>query len=243
MTISDVLLSAIERRRGPGAHMAMRRYRTYRNAFPTAEIDFPATALADEAVARWAREHRVPIDVRAVADIEVAIAAGVRPAQMTVHADVLDAAELRAIVNGGAGRVVLSSPGQAALVASCVRRRRQSVAVRLRDARDADRAVAPIIEALQFNFVGVYGDITPRGCVQTEVVRQLIGLMARVGRCHGVVLCRLGLGGRNAVPGGDWAVELPRFAAAVEDAVDEACEALRFPRPLVALSPGAALLS
>ncbi len=242
MTISDVLLSAIERRKRADRHATVRRYVTYRTAFPAAEIDFPATALKDEEVASWVRDHRVPVDVRAGEDIDVALAAGVPPGQMSVHADVLGDAELCAVVSGGARRVVVSSAGQAELVASCVRSRRQSVAVRLREPDTTDREIAPIAEILKFNLVGVYGDIASKGGVHSEVIRYLVGVMAMIGRRHGVVLCRLGLCGRSVVPPGDWAVELPGFAAAVEDSIDEACEALRFPRPLVALSPGAALL-
>jgi diaminopimelate decarboxylase len=44
------------------------------------------------------------------------------------------------------------------------------------------------------------------------------------------------------VPLGDWAVELPALATQIEQSLDDACATLRYPRPLLVLSPGVAIV-
>jgi len=44
------------------------------------------------------------------------------------------------------------------------------------------------------------------------------------------------------VPSGDWTIELPEIAAQIDESLDDACATLRFPRPLVVLSPGVAIV-
>ena len=53
---------------------------------------------------------------------------------------------------------------------------------------------------------------------------------------------RLGLGGGRAVPSGDWTTELPELASQIDESLDDACATLRYPRPLVVLSPGLAIV-
>jgi diaminopimelate decarboxylase len=54
------------------------------------------------------------------------------------------------------------------------------------------------------------------------------------------VLTRVGLGGGRAP--GDWLLVLPEIATQIEQAPDYACATLRFPRPLVVLTPGLAMM-
>ena len=70
----------------------------------------------------------------------------------------------------------------------------------------------------------------------------MITELAMIRRSHGAVLTRLGLGGGRAVPSGDWTIELPEIAAQIDESLDDACATLRFPRPLVVLSPGVAIV-
>ena len=63
------------------------RCETYRKSFPMTEIALPAYALRNLPVAKWARDQRIAIDVCTGMEFAVAIAAGIHPARMTVHAD------------------------------------------------------------------------------------------------------------------------------------------------------------
>ncbi|MDT5163981.1 MAG: diaminopimelate decarboxylase, partial [Mycobacterium sp.] len=73
-------------------------------------------------------------------------------------------------------------------------------------------------------------------------IGHMITEMTQIRRRDGVVLTRLCLGGGRAVPSGDWAIELPELATQIEQSLDDACATLRYPRPLVVLSPGLAIV-
>ena len=73
-------------------------------------------------------------------------------------------------------------------------------------------------------------------------IGHMITEMTQIRRHHGVVLTRLGLGGGRAVPSGDWTIELPELASQIDESLDDACATLRYPRPLVVLSPGLAIV-
>ena len=96
------------------------RYRTYRKLFPVADVALAATALRNRAIAKWARDHPVAVDVHTGEELAVAIAAGVRLRQLTMHADALTDSELTAVVNLGVGRVVAGSVGHIDLLRSLV---------------------------------------------------------------------------------------------------------------------------
>lgn len=246
MSVSDFLGYARGRRYGRPSESAMLRgWQACLDSRPKVEIAVPAGLLTDQSIAGWVRDYRIAIDVRSEPDMVVAVAAGVHPSRMTVHADCLDGPQLCAIVTRGAGRVVLSSVRQADLVASAGLSRRQAVATRLTDATaHTDREIQSIVDGLRPNIVGVHGDIgSPGFCSHREAIGYLLAEMTLIGRRHGVVLGRLGLGGGSADPSGGSASALAELAADVEDALDEACATLRYPRPLVALAPGAAPLS
>ena len=111
---------------------ALRRCEVYRKSFPMTEIALPAYALRNLAVAKWARDQRIAIDLRTGMELAVAIAAGIHPARMTVHADGMTDSELRATANLEPGRVVVSSMTQIDLLATVVGRT-QGVFLRVTD--------------------------------------------------------------------------------------------------------------
>ena len=71
---------------------------------------------------------------------------------------------------------------------------------------------------------------------------EMIAEMAQFRQVRGNVLTHLALGGGRAVPSGDWAVQLPELASQIDQSLDDACAALHYPRPVVALSTGLAIL-
>ncbi len=134
MTISGVFLSVLSGTKLNGSaarhtvsgepdpleRAVLHRCEIYRKSFPMTEIALPAYALRNLPVSKWARDQRLAIDVRTGKEFAVAIAAGIHPARMTVHADRLSDSELRATANLEPGRVVVSSMSQIELLASAV---------------------------------------------------------------------------------------------------------------------------
>jgi len=71
----------------------------------------------------------------------------------------------------------------------------------------------------------------------------MIGAMADIRTTHGVVLTELNIGGGHAVPyiRRDPELNLTELADSIDDALDAACAAERFPRPRVVVEPGRAI--
>jgi diaminopimelate decarboxylase len=243
--------------------LAVHRCQVYRKSFPMTEIELPADVLKNRVVAKWVRDHRIAVDVRSGEELAVAIAAGIHPGRLTVHADAMRYSEVRATVTLGAGRVVVSSIAQIELLASVAENRTQGVVVRVTDVNAPDLAVADgrdpaqrgfrcdtaaldsairvILDQTRHSLVGLHCEV---GSQENDFISfpaaigHMIGEMTHIRRRHGVVLTRLGLGGGRSVPCGDWAVALRGLATEIDESLDDACATLRFPRPLVVLSPG-----
>ena len=271
MTISGVFLSVLS---GTKSHapadqpqsperVALHRYEVYRKAFPMTEIALPADGLKNRVVAKWARDNRIGVDVHTGEQLAVAIAAGIHPGRLTVHADAMRDSELRATVPLGPGRVVVSSIEQIDLLASAAERRTQGVVVRVTDVNapdlavvgggdsfhcgfpfdtaEMDHAIGSILDQPRLNLVGLHCEVGSQEhdfISYPAAIGHMITEMAHIRRTHSVMLTRLGLGVGRAVPSGDWAVELPQLATEIDESLDDACATMRFPRPLVVLSPG-----
>jgi diaminopimelate decarboxylase len=227
------------------------------------EIALPAPALRTHAIAKWARDHRVAVDVHTGEELVTAIAAGVRLGRMTVFADALSESELRAVVGLGVGRLVAGSVRQIELIRSVVAQRAQDIVIRMADgnapvlamaggdyqtldgfrfdSNEADSATAAVIDHEWLNLVGLHCEVGSQDhdfVSFPAAIGHMIAEMAHVRRNHDDVLTRLSLGGGRAMPSGDWEVELPALAAQIDESLDDACGTLRFPRPLVVLSAG-----
>jgi diaminopimelate decarboxylase len=235
----------------------IQRYKAYRRFFPMMQVALPAMALNSQGAAKWARDHRVAIDVHTGEELAVAIAAGVQLARMTVFADALSQSELRAVAKLGVGRVVAGSVREVEVLRSVVCQQAQGVVIGMTsgnhqprggfrfDSNEADAAVAAVIDHEWLNLIGLHCEVGPmeRDFVSyPAAIGHMIGEMSQIRRNHGDLLTRLGLGGGRTVPSGDWTVELPRLATQIDVALDDACAALRFPRPSVVLSAGPEIL-
>lgn len=278
MTISGVFLSALSgtkhnaaAARNTVAHesdsperAALRRCEVYRKSFPMTEVALPAYGLRNFAISRWARDQHLTVDVRTGKEVAVAIAAGIHPLRMAVHADRMTTSELQAISNLAPGCIVVSSMSQIELLASTVGHRTQGVVISVTDVNapvltvagarkrgfafdsyELERAVEAILAQKRLSVVGLHCDV---GSDEHDFVSypaaigHMITEMTHIRRHHDIILTRLGLGGGRAVPSGDWAIELPELATQIDESLDDACATLRYPRPLVVLSPGLALV-
>jgi diaminopimelate decarboxylase len=270
--LHSVLSSAARRSdaaRTPDAaeQATLRRCEVYRRSFPMTEIALPADVLRSRAVAKWARENGLSVDTRSGEELAVAIAAGIHPNRMTVDADPMRESDLRATLNLAPGRVVVSSIKHVELLATAVEHRTQGIFVRVidvnapaltladgqysfqggfrLDSTELDRVVAAIVNNARLDLLGLYCDV---GVLEHDFVSypaaigHIITEMEHIRREHGAVLTRVGLGGGRTVPCGDWALELPGLAGQIDESLEDACATMRYPRPIVALSPGRALI-
>ena len=241
----------------------LRRCKAYRKSFPMAEITFPATTLRNRAIANWVAEHRVSVDVCSGEELAVAIAAGIHLRRLTLYPDALSDSDFQAAVTLGIGRVVAGSVQQIEMLRSVVAKQAQDVVIRMTDvntpvlaaadaadlvrtgfrfdSNEADAAISAVLDHEWLNLVGLHCEVGSQDhdfVSYPAAVGHMIAEMTQVRRDHGVVLTRLGLGGGRAVPSGDWALELPQLATQIDDALDDACGTMRFPRPMIVLSVG-----
>jgi diaminopimelate decarboxylase len=245
------------------------RARRYRRVLRGTDVVYAGKSLLTTAVARWAREEGLGVDVCSTGELAVALAGGVDPARVVAHGNAKSPDELREAVRVGVGRIVLDSCIEIAYLAGLARRR-QPVLIRVTPDVDihGHRAVTTGISDQKFGFtldgdhaaeavkrvlahpildlVGLHchigSQVTDAG-LYGEAIRRMVAAMADVRAHHGVILTELNIGGGHAIPyaPGDGELNLDALARVIEDAVDEACAAERFPRPRIVVEPGRAI--
>lgn len=243
-----------------------RRARHYRKTLRDVEVVYAGKSLLTTAVARWAREEGLGVDVCSRGELAVALAGGVDPARIVMHGNAKSPDDLRDAVAVGVGRIVVDSDIEVAYLAGQARRRQR---VLLRITPDVDiqghRAVTTGISHQKFGFtlagdhaadavkhvlahpildlIGLHchiGSLVADPALYGEAIRRMIAAMADVRSHHGVILTELNIGGGHAVPyiRGDAELKLAELADVIENALDEACAAEHFPRPAVVVEPG-----
>ena len=249
-----------------------RRARRYRKALRSAdgfEVVYAGKSLLTTAVARWAREEGLGIDVCSAGELATALAAGVDPARVVMHGNAKSPDELRDAVRVGVGRIVLDSCMEIAYLAGLACRR-QRVLIRVTPDIDihGHRAVTTGISDQKFGFtlaedaaadavtrvlahpildlVGLHchiGSQVTDPALYGEAIHRMIAAMADIRARHGVILTELNIGGGHAIPylPGDRELDVTELARVIEDALDEACAAEHFPRPTVVVEPGRAI--
>ena len=177
--------------------------------------------------------------------------------------------ELRDAAAVGVGRVVVDSLMEIAYLA-CEVRRTQKVLIRVTPDIDIgghaavttgvndqkfgfaladDRAVEVarrILHQPLLDLVGLHchiGSQVTDPMLYGEAVHRMIAAMADIRARHGVILHELNLGGGHGVPyvSGDPELDLAELSDVIDDALDWACAAERFPRPRVVVEPGRAV--
>jgi len=246
-----------------------RRYRKALRGSNGFEVVYAGKSLLTTAVARWAREEGLGVDVCSSGELAVALAGGVDPARIVMHGNAKSPDELREAVRAGVGRIVLDSCVEIAYLAG-VAQRRQPVLIRVTPDIDihGHRAVTTGISDQKFGFtlsgdhaadaaqrvlahpildlVGLHchiGSQVTDPALYGEAIRRMIAAMADIRARHGVILTELNIGGGHAIPyvPGDQELKLDELARVIEDALDEACAAEHFPRPKIVVEPGRAI--
>jgi diaminopimelate decarboxylase len=245
------------------------RARRYRKALHDIEIVYAGKSLLTTAVARWVSEEGLGLDVCSGGELATALAGGVDPARIIMHGNAKSPDELRDAAALGVGRIVVDSGIEIAFLA-CEVSRPQRVLIRVTPDIDihghhslttgvtdqkfgfalssghAALAVQRILHQPLLDLVGLHchiGSQVTDASLYGETVRRMIAAMADIRAAHGVILGELNIGGGHGVPyvSGDPELDLAELADFIDDALDAACAAERFPRPRIVVEPGRAI--
>ncbi|MGW4545434.1 diaminopimelate decarboxylase [Streptomyces violaceorubidus] len=247
------------------------RCRTYRDAFPDAEILFAAKAFLCRAMAHWIDEEGLGLDVCSAGELELAVATGFPAERIVLHGNAKSPRDLEAALRLGVGRVVIDSPSEIARLAAAVGPNgHQKVMVRvvpgisagghekIRTGTDdqkfglpiadgyAQHAIARILDQPQLELTGLHCHL---GSQITTVkpylvaVRRMVGLMMRLHDQHGAVLPELDLGGGHGIAyrPGEPALDLTTLARRVRAELADACATAGLPVPRLIIEPGRAI--
>ncbi|MER7917091.1 MULTISPECIES: diaminopimelate decarboxylase [unclassified Streptomyces] len=247
------------------------RCRTYRHAFPDAEVLYAAKAFLCRAMARWMEEEGLGLDVCSAGELELAVTTGFPPERIVLHGNAKTPRDLEAALRLGVGRVVIDSPSEIARLAAAVGPDgRQKVMVRvvpgisagghdkirtgtedqkfglsIRDGY-ALHALTRILDQPNLELTGLHCHL---GSQITTVkpyltaVRRMVGLMTRLYEQHGVVLPELDLGGGHGIAyrPGEEALDLTSLARKVRAELAGACASAGLPVPRLIIEPGRAI--
>ncbi|MFE3169638.1 diaminopimelate decarboxylase [Streptomyces sp. NPDC059224] len=248
------------------------RCRTYRHAFPDAEVLYAAKAFLCRAMVHWTEEEGLGLDVCSAGELELAVTTGFPPERIVLHGNAKSPRDLETALRLGVGRIVIDSPSEIARLAAAVGPDgHQKVMVRvvpgisagghekIRTGTDdqkfglsiadgyAQHAIARILDQPQLELTGLHCHL---GSQITSVkpylaaVRRVVGLMARLHEQHGLVLPELDLGGGHGIAyrPGEEALDLTALARKVGAELTEACAAAGLPVPRLIIEPGRAIV-
>lgn len=248
------------------------RCRTYRDAFPEAEVLYAAKAFLCRAMAHWVDEEGLGLDVCSAGELELAVTTGFPPERITLHGNAKSPHDLEAALRLGVGRIVIDGPSEIARLAAAVGPGgHQRVMVRvvpgisagghekIRTGTDdqkfglsiadgyAQHAIARILDQPQLELTGLHCHL---GSQITSVkpylaaVRRMVGLMTRLHEQHGLILPELDLGGGHGIAyrPGEPALDLTSLARKVRTELADACAAAGLPVPRLIIEPGRAIV-
>ncbi|MFE3544352.1 diaminopimelate decarboxylase family protein [Nocardia sp. NPDC059177] len=238
------------------------RCRAYRRHFPSTEIIYAGTALMVGAVARWVAEEGLSVQVGSSGELSVALAAGIAPRRIVLHGDGKTFDELKTAVDSGVGRIVVGAISEITLLAALATEPQQ-ILLRVDPGIDVDRgvhhgfplgsssletAVARIAGQPNLRLTGLHchlGGQIHNPDHYGEAIRRMIGEMAWIDNEYGLLLSHLDIGGGHAIAyrGGDAELNLTELADILDDALDAGCARHRFPRPVLAMEPGRAIVA
>ncbi|MEU9627868.1 diaminopimelate decarboxylase [Streptomyces luteogriseus] len=247
------------------------RCRTYRDAFPDAEVLYAAKAFLCRAMAHWTAEEGLGLDVCSAGELEFAVTAGFPPDRIVLHGNAKSPRDLASALRLGVGRIVIDSPSEIARLAAAIGPDgHQKVMLRvvpgisagghekIRTGTDdqkfglsiadgyAQHAIARILGQPQLELTGLHchlGSQTTSVKPYLVAVRRMVGLMSRLRDQHGLVLPELDLGGGHGIAyrPGEQALDLMALARKVRAEVAEACATAGLPVPRLIIEPGRAI--
>lgn len=248
------------------------RCRTYRTAFPEADVVYAAKAFLCRALAHWVHEEGLGLDVCSAGELALAVTSGFPPEKIVMHGNAKSPEDLSSAVRLGVGRIVVDSASEIARLAALVPAgSRQQVMVRVvpgiaagghakvRTGTDdqkfglsitdgsAQHAVARILGLTPLELVGLHCHI---GSQVTSVkpyvtaVRRMVGLMARIRDQHGIALPQLDIGGGHAIAyrPGEQSLNVGVLAGRIRAELEDGCTRADLPVPRLTLEPGRAVV-
>lgn len=212
--------------------VVLRRCALWRSAFKGSSVSYPAELLNVEPAAAWMRRHRVTVDAGTAAEFNLALASGIRSAQLVMHPR--NAAAMASVVVEQPARLVINSDQQAAALVRGAQRR-QHVLVCAGPGMFA--VVAEVLERQRLDLVGLHCTVDPSGdTVGLGALRSAVAEMAMIRRRHSVLLSRISLAGLDGGLLGLHPWALRRVAEALGEVLDEQCARYRFPRPALTVA-------
>ncbi|MBF9068848.1 diaminopimelate decarboxylase [Streptacidiphilus fuscans] len=248
------------------------RCHAYREAFPEAEIHYAAKAFLCRAMAHWAAEEGLGLDVCSRGELELAVTTGFPTEHMILHGNAKSPDELEAALRLGVGRIVIDSPAEIARIAALVPHgSRQKVLLRIAPGiaagahpairtgtvdqkfglastdGTAQLAVARVLEQPRLELVGLHchlGSQITSVKPFVQAVRRMVGMMSWARQAHGVVLPELDLGGGHGIAyrPGEEALDLRTLAVRVQAELRASCATVDLPVPKLLLEPGRAIV-
>ena len=244
----------------------------FRDAYAGADVYYAAKAFLATAVARWAVDEGLGIDVASGGELAVALAAGVPGARLLMHGNNKSRAEIQRALEVGVGRIVVDSLQEIDRLAEVAASLGVRAAVLVRvtvgveahthefiatahedqkfglslaagAAREAiDRAVAE--PAIDFR--GLHSHIGSQifDAAGFEVAAsRLVGLVGEL-RAGGIAVAELNLGGGMGIAyvADDDPLDVAAMAKAIRDIVTAACTRADVPVPRLAFEPGRAIV-
>ena len=276
LTVGGVPLAEVAARFGTPVYVidedeVRERCRTYRHAFPDAEVLYAAKAFLCRAMVHWMAEEGMGLDVCSAGELELAVTTGFPPERIVLHGNAKSPRDLDTALRLGVGRIVIDSPSEIARLAAAVGPDGlQKVMVRvvpgisagghekIRTGTEdqkfglsisdgyAQHVIARILDQPQLELTGLHCHL---GSQITSVkpylaaVRRMVGLMARLNEQHGLVLRELDLGGGHGIAyrPGEPALDLTALARKVRAELTEACTAAGLTVPRLIIEPGRAI--
>ena len=243
--------------------------RAYRAAFPGGEVAYAAKAFLCRAMARWADEEDLALDVCSAGELSAAASVGFPPERLILHGNAKTPDDLRAAFGYRVGRIVIDGVAEIPRLAAQAPGRQQvllrvtpgidahthaALATGIEDQKfgvslaggAAAEAVRRIVAQPSLELVGLHchiGSQITDPDAYVRAARRLIGLMAAIREEHGLTLSQLNLGGGHGVAYGydDAGMDLVALSGCLHAAVRDACAALRLPVPRLTVEPGRAL--
>ncbi|MBL1116520.1 diaminopimelate decarboxylase [Streptomyces sp. 110] len=248
------------------------RCRAYREAFPGAAVLYAAKAFLCRAMAHWAEEEGLGLDVCSAGELELAVTTGFPPEHIVLHGNAKSPYDLQAALRLGVGRIVIDSPSEIARLAVAVPEgSRQKVMVRVapgiaagghakvRTGTDdqkfglsltdgsAHHAIARILDQPRLELAGPHchlGSQITSAKPYLAAVRRMVGLLARVRDQHGVTLPELDLGGGHGIAyrPGEPALDIAALGPRLRAELADSCAAAGLPVPRLIIEPGRAVV-
>ncbi|MEU9992656.1 diaminopimelate decarboxylase [Streptomyces sp. NPDC048045] len=277
VTVGGVPLAEIADRFGTPVYVldegeVRERCRTYRDAFPDAEVLYAAKAFLCRAMADWIAGEGLGLDVCSAGELELAVSIGFPPERIVLHGNAKSPRDLETALRLGVGRIVIDSPSEIARLAAAVGPGgHQKVMVRvvpgisagghekIRTGTDdqkfglsiadgyAQHAIARILDQPQLELTGLHchlGSQITSLKPYLAAVRRMVGLMARLHEQHGLVLPEIDLGGGHGIAyrPGEPALDLTALARRVRAELTESCTVAGLPVPRLIIEPGRAIV-